>query len=59
MHAHFPAGTVVAVIECWIAINVMVVLALIAPSRRAAKATSLTIFALGWMAVCGALRFLS
>jgi len=55
---HIAAGTVVAVIELWIALNVMVVLALVAPSRRVAKAASLTVFALGWMAVCGALRFL-
>ena len=58
MHVHVPAGTVVAVIEVWIALNVMVVLSLLAPSRKVAKFSSLTIFALGWMAVCGALRFL-
>ena len=58
MHVAFPTGAVVAVIECWIAINVMVVLALIAPNRRAAKVSSLTVFAISWMAVCGALRFL-
>jgi hypothetical protein len=58
MHLSFPAGTVVAVIEIWIALNVMVVLALLAPSRKAARISSLTVFALGWMAVCGALRFL-
>jgi hypothetical protein len=58
MHIHIPAGTVVAVIECWIAINVMVVLTLLAPSRKAARFSSLTVFALGWMAVCGALRLL-
>jgi hypothetical protein len=49
---------VVAVIEVWIALNVMVVLALIAPSRKAARISSLTIFAIGWMSVCGALRLL-
>jgi hypothetical protein len=58
MHAPVPAGTVVAVIEVWIALNVMVVLALIAPSRKAARISSLTIFAIGWMSVCGALRLL-
>ncbi len=58
MHAHISAGTVVAVIEIWIALNVMMVLALIAPSRRAAQVSSLTVFALGWMSVCGALRLL-
>ena len=58
MHVHLPAGTVVAVIEIWIALNVMVLLSLLAPSHRAAKYSSLTVFALGWMAVCGALRFL-
>jgi len=58
MHVHIPAGTVVAVIEIWIALNVMVLLSLLAPSRRVARYSSLTVFALGWMAVCGALRFL-
>jgi len=58
MHVHLPAGTVVAVIEIWIALNVMVLLSLLAPSRRVARYSSLTVFALGWMAVCGALRFL-
>jgi hypothetical protein len=58
MHAHIPAGTLVAVIEIWIALNVMVVLALVAPSRRLAKFYSLSVFTLSWMAVCGALRFL-
>lgn len=57
MHAHIPAA-VVAVIDIWIALNVMAVLALLAPTRRAATCSSLTVFALGWMAVCGALRFL-
>ncbi len=58
MHFHIPPGTLVAVIEIWIALNVMVVLSLLAPSRKAAKFSSLTVFALGWVAVCGALRFL-
>jgi len=58
MHAHFHAGPLVAVIEVWIALNMMVVLALLAPSRRAARVSSLTIFALGWVCVCGALRLL-
>jgi hypothetical protein len=49
---------VVAVIEIWIALNVMVLLSLLAPSPRMARYSSLTVFALGWMAVCGALRFL-
>jgi hypothetical protein len=58
MHVHIPAGTVVAVIEIWIALNVMVLLSLVAPNRKVARFFSLTIFAMGWMAVCGALRFL-
>jgi hypothetical protein len=58
MHVHIPAGAVVAVIEIWIALNIMVVLSLVAPNRKAAKFFSLTIFAMGWMAVCSALRFL-
>jgi hypothetical protein len=58
MHAHIPAGTLVAVVEIWIALNVIVLLSLIAPNRKAAKFASLTVFALSWMAVCGALRFL-
>jgi hypothetical protein len=36
----------------------MVVLALLAPTRRAARISSLTIFAISWMCVCGALRLL-
>jgi len=58
MHVHLPAGTVVALIEIWIALNLMVLLSLLAPTRRLAKFSSLAVFALGWMAVCGALRFL-
>jgi hypothetical protein len=51
-------GTVVALIECWITLNVMMVLALLAAKPKAARVSSLTIFALGWVAICGALRFL-
>jgi hypothetical protein len=58
MHVAFPFGIVVAAIEIWIALSVMAVLALVAPGRRAAKVSSLTIATLSWMCVCGALRFL-
>ena len=58
MHVHVPPGIAVAAIEIWIALNVMVLLSLVAPSRKAARFLSITIFAMGWMAVCGALRFL-
>jgi hypothetical protein len=57
MQAHILAA-VVAAIEVWIALCVMVTVALLAPSRRAAKVSSLTIFAVSWLCVCGALRFL-
>jgi len=58
MHVAFPFGIVVAAIEIWIALSVMLVLALLAPTRKMARVSSLTIFAVGWMCVCGALRFL-
>ena len=44
MHAHILAGAVVASLDIWIAINVMVVLALLAPSRKAARFSSLPVF---------------
>lgn len=58
MHVAFPTGAVVALVECWIALSVIAVLTLLAPNRRAAKVSSLTIFAASWLCVCGALRFL-